>query len=68
MHAIYDDSLQVMSRLETPPDVILLDPMFPERQKSATTSYKENPTRQWKAWSCQKTEEEQIVRREYSFL
>lgn len=40
MHAIYDDSLQVMSRLETPPDVILLDPMFPERQKSALVKKK----------------------------
>lgn len=29
-----EDSIGVMRRLGTPPDVILLDPMFPERQKS----------------------------------
>lgn len=34
------DSAEAMGRLETAPDVILLDPMFPERQKSALVKKK----------------------------
>ena len=34
MTLIEGDSIEVMRALRTPPDVILLDPMFPERQKS----------------------------------
>lgn len=34
------DSLQAMKALEAAPDVILLDPMFPERQKSALVKKK----------------------------
>ena len=30
-----DDSLTALPKLTAPPDVILFDPMFPERQKSA---------------------------------
>jgi len=30
-----EDSIRAMAGLETPPDLILLDPMFPERRKSA---------------------------------
>ena len=36
----HEDSIEAMTRLETPPDVILLDPMFPERQKSALVKKK----------------------------
>lgn len=36
----YGDSEEAMKKLETPPDVILLDPMFPERQKSALVKKK----------------------------
>ena len=35
-----EDSVGAMSRLEDAPDVILLDPMFPERQKSALVKKK----------------------------
>lgn len=34
------DSIAVMRRLTIPPDVILLDPMFPEKQKSSLTKKK----------------------------
>ena len=34
------DSIEAMARLEFTPDVILLDPMFPERQKSALVKKK----------------------------
>ena len=40
MQVFYGDSVQGMSGLETPPDVILLDPMFPARQKSALVKKK----------------------------
>ena len=40
MHPVHGDSIQAMEQLETPPDVILLDPMFPERQKSALVKKK----------------------------
>lgn len=40
MQLIHGDSIQAMQCLETPPDVILLDPMFPERQKSALVKKK----------------------------
>lgn len=36
----HEDSVAAMASLETPPDVILLDPMFPERQKSALVKKK----------------------------
>lgn len=34
------DSIAAMAALETPPDIILLDPMFPERQKSSLVKKK----------------------------
>lgn len=40
MQLFQGDSIQAMRQLETPPDVILLDPMFPERQKSALVKKK----------------------------
>ena len=40
MHAVHADSVAGMQALETPPDVILLDPMFPARQKSALVKKK----------------------------
>ena len=35
MQLLEEDSLAALPQLATAPDVILLDPMFPERQKSA---------------------------------
>ena len=40
MTAVHADSVAGMAALETPPDVILLDPMFPARQKSALVKKK----------------------------
>ena len=40
MHAVHADSVAGMQSLETAPDVILLDPMFPARQKSALVKKK----------------------------
>ncbi len=40
MQIHYEDSIEAMKHRETPPDVILLDPMFPERQKSALVKKK----------------------------
>lgn len=40
MHLIHGDSTAALAHAETPPDVILLDPMFPERQKSALVKKK----------------------------
>lgn len=40
MHAVHGDSMEAMRCLTAPPDVILLDPMFPERQKSALVKKK----------------------------
>lgn len=40
MEAFYGDSLEAMKALEVSPDVILLDPMFPQRQKSALVKKK----------------------------
>lgn len=40
MEAFYGDSLDAMEALEVSPDVILLDPMFPQRQKSALVKKK----------------------------
>ena len=40
MELRHEDSLETMRQLEFPPDVILLDPMFPERQKSALVKKK----------------------------
>ena len=34
MQLFEGDSLKALSQLQTPPDVVLLDPMFPARQKS----------------------------------
>lgn len=35
MHFYAEDSIKAMQELDAPPDVVLLDPMFPARQKSA---------------------------------
>lgn len=35
MQLIYEDSLNYLNKLQNKPDVIYIDPMFPERQKSA---------------------------------
>ena len=35
-----EDSIEALKSIQTPPDVILLDPMFPERQKSALVKKK----------------------------
>ncbi len=40
MHLHKGDSILAMAALPEPPDVILLDPMFPERQKSALVKKK----------------------------
>jgi 16S rRNA (guanine1516-N2)-methyltransferase len=40
MQVIHADSTEAMRTLALPPDVILLDPMFPERQKSALVKKK----------------------------
>ena len=40
MQAVHGDSVQGMKEQETTPDVILLDPMFPARQKSALVKKK----------------------------
>lgn len=40
MNAVHADSVAGMRELETSPDVILLDPMFPARQKSALVKKK----------------------------
>ena len=40
MRVVHGDSVQGMKECETPPDVILLDPMFPARQKSALVKKK----------------------------
>lgn len=40
MELICADSIKAMKSLKTAPDVILLDPMFPERQKSALVKKK----------------------------
>lgn len=40
MKPIYGDSMAAMAQLSAPPDVILLDPMFPARQKSALVKKK----------------------------
>lgn len=40
MELVHGDSVEVMKNLESAPDVILLDPMFPERQKSALVKKK----------------------------
>ena len=40
MQVIHADSTDAMRTLTVPPDVILLDPMFPERQKSALVKKK----------------------------
>ena len=40
MTAVHADSVAGMASLEAPPDVILLDPMFPARQKSALVKKK----------------------------
>ena len=40
MEVFHEDSIEAMKHLETAPDVILLDPMFPERQKSALVKKK----------------------------
>jgi len=40
MELTFGDSISAMISLPTPPDVILLDPMFPERQKSALVKKK----------------------------
>lgn len=40
MQVFHGDSVEGMKRMESPPDVILLDPMFPARQKSALVKKK----------------------------
>ncbi len=40
MHLICADSMQAMQQVDTSPDVVLLDPMFPQRQKSALVKKK----------------------------
>lgn len=40
MEPVYGDSIAAMGQLTVPPDVILLDPMFPARQKSALVKKK----------------------------
>lgn len=40
MELFHGDSMEAMRKLEFAPDVILLDPMFPERQKSALVKKK----------------------------
>ena len=40
MQLFHADSIQAMQLLDKPPDVILLDPMFPARQKSALVKKK----------------------------
>ena len=40
MQVFHGDSIHAMGQLESPPDVILLDPMFPARQKSALVKKK----------------------------
>ena len=40
MHVHNEDSMEAMKHFETTPDVILLDPMFPERQKSSLVKKK----------------------------
>lgn len=40
MELVHGDSIEAMKHLEEAPDVILLDPMFPERQKSALVKKK----------------------------
>ena len=40
MHVFHGDSIEGMRMQKTEPDVILLDPMFPERQKSALVKKK----------------------------
>ena len=40
MELHHGDSIEAMKDLEEAPDVILLDPMFPERQKSALVKKK----------------------------
>lgn len=40
MHAVEADSAEVLASLEAAPDVVYLDPMFPERSKSAAVKKK----------------------------
>lgn len=40
MELFEEDSIAAMRTLDTPPDVVLLDPMFPERTKSAAVKKK----------------------------
>ena len=40
MHVVHEDSIEAMTHLDFTPDIILLDPMFPERQKSALVKKK----------------------------
>lgn len=40
MHLHAEDSIEVLGQLDAPPDVVYLDPMFPERQKSAAVKKK----------------------------
>lgn len=40
MHLVMSDSIQVLEQLQTAPDVVYLDPMFPRRRKSAAVKKK----------------------------
>lgn len=40
MHLYHENSIPAMRQRKTPPDVILLDPMFPKRQKTALVKKK----------------------------
>ncbi len=40
MHAVHGDSIEGMKQVDRAPDVVLLDPMFPQRQKSALVKKK----------------------------
>lgn len=47
MHLIEGDSITALSNLSSGPDIILLDPMFPERQKSALIKKSSNYYSSW---------------------
>lgn len=40
MHLYEGDSMELLGKLDTPPDVVFLDPMFPAREKSAQVKKK----------------------------
>ncbi len=40
MRLVEDDAIKVLSQLEEPPDVVFLDPMFPDRRRRGATNKK----------------------------